>query len=270
MSDDNIIFMNSMDLSSDPRHSEFGSIFDSFYDANSFETTLGNNKKSNSTYEFTNLYKGAQFDYVGDDVNVHSFIHLLTQRYSKFTPWYQRLRSEKTSNILLFMSGHGGEEFFKFQDQDDLTANQLGQILNEMDTKHLYNRILLLVDTCKSETFLSQVKAKNIIIISSSASTENSYAHSINTALGVSLIDRFALSILRFFERTGDAYLHDSDKDKNIHSRPSQRSLSLQSLIDSFDIRFLQSTVVVRQTLDRTSQSVRSLSDIPLSDFFGP
>jgi phosphatidylinositol glycan class K len=42
------------------------------------------------------------------------------------TPRSKRLESDARSNVFLYMTGHGGDEFLKFQDYEEISAFDLG------------------------------------------------------------------------------------------------------------------------------------------------
>lgn len=65
-----------------------------------------------------NLYDDIEVDYRGYDVSVNRFVQVLTGRHDKGTPKSKRLDSDMHSNILVFLTGHGGDEFLKFQDSE--------------------------------------------------------------------------------------------------------------------------------------------------------
>lgn len=59
----------------------------------------------------------AEVDYRGREVTVDALLRLLTGRHPAGTPAAKRLRSGPTSRVLLYLTGHGGDEFLKFHDQ---------------------------------------------------------------------------------------------------------------------------------------------------------
>jgi len=56
-----------------------------------------------------------QVDYRGYEVTVENFIRVLTGRLPPSTPRSKRLLSDNRSNVLIYMTGHGGDGFLKFQ-----------------------------------------------------------------------------------------------------------------------------------------------------------
>lgn len=227
ITDDRIIFFNSMDISADPRNVAPGSIF-------------------NDEVHSKNIYQDVQFDYVGDDVTVDSFIRLLTGRYHNWTPISKQLNSDQNSKVLIFMSGHGGYEFFKFQDREELTALQLANAFQEMHIKQRYSELILILDTCQASTLANYIKSPNIFTISSSMKGQNSYSYVSSPEIGAALIDRFSHALNMFF--------HD-----NYHPRST-----FQDVMSSLDPHFLHSTPAVVST-----NCSRGLSQIYLSEYFG-
>jgi glycosylphosphatidylinositol transamidase (GPIT) subunit GPI8 len=43
-------------------------------------------------------------------------------RYAPDTPHSKRLLTDANSNILIYMTGHGGDEFLKFQDSEEISS----------------------------------------------------------------------------------------------------------------------------------------------------
>lgn len=67
-----------------------------------------------------------EVDYRGYEVTVPNFLRLLTGRVPAHTPRSKRLESDEHSNVFLYMTGHGGKEFLKFQDSEEISAHDLG------------------------------------------------------------------------------------------------------------------------------------------------
>lgn len=51
-------------------------------------------------------------------------------------PRSKRLLSDEGSHILLYMTGHGGDEFLKFQDSEELQSHDLADAVKQMKEKH--------------------------------------------------------------------------------------------------------------------------------------
>jgi len=70
-----------------------------------------------------NLYGDAvEVDYRGNEVTLDAVVRVLTGRHAPAVPRSQRLLADRHSNVLLYITGHGGDEFMKVQDQQELAA----------------------------------------------------------------------------------------------------------------------------------------------------
>jgi phosphatidylinositol glycan class K len=64
----------------------------------------------------TNLYTdNLEVDYRNYDVTLGNIIRVLTDRHAPGTARSKRLLSDANSNVLLYITGHGGAEFMKVQ-----------------------------------------------------------------------------------------------------------------------------------------------------------
>jgi phosphatidylinositol glycan class K len=72
----------------------------------------------------------------------------------------------------IFLTGHGGDGFIKFQDVQELIDQDLADALQQMHEKKRYNEILLVVETCEAATLIEKVAAPNIVATASSVRGE--------------------------------------------------------------------------------------------------
>eukprot|EP01117_Protostelium_nocturnum_P005664 TRINITY_DN2044_c0_g2_i2.p1 TRINITY_DN2044_c0_g2~~TRINITY_DN2044_c0_g2_i2.p1 ORF type:complete len:283 (-),score=39.68 TRINITY_DN2044_c0_g2_i2:68-916(-) len=181
--DSQIIMMLADDMACNARNSWAGQIF-------------------NNENHKLNLYgENIEVDYRGYEVNVENFLRVLTGRHDKDTPRSKRLLSDANSNILVYMTGHGGDQFLKFQDVEEVSSHDLADAFEQMHSKRRYREIFFMVDTCQANTLYKQFHSPNILAIGSSRYKENSYSHHTDIALGVSVIDRFTHHTLEYFEK---------------------------------------------------------------------
>jgi glycosylphosphatidylinositol transamidase (GPIT) subunit GPI8 len=68
-------------------------------------------------------------------------------RVSADTPRSKRLLSDDRSNILVYMTGHGGNEFLKFQDAEEISAFDLADAFTQMWEKR---RLVLNTSCCQT------------------------------------------------------------------------------------------------------------------------
>ena len=143
-----------------------------------------------------------EVDYRGYQVTVENFIRILTGRHSENVPRSQRLLSDDRSNILVYMTGHGGDEFLKFQDYEELTSMGLADSFHQMEQQRRYNEILFIIETCQANTLYTQFYSDNILALGCSEKGQNSYAHHHDSTVGISIIDRFTYYTLDYFEKS--------------------------------------------------------------------
>ncbi|KAG2143072.1 peptidase C13 family-domain-containing protein [Suillus clintonianus] len=210
------------------------------------------NKFAGSVYaeagRHLDLYgENIEVDYRGYEVTVENFIRLLTGRVDPSMPRSKRLLTDDRSNIFVYMTGHGGNEFLKFQDQEEISAFDIADAFEQMWQKKRYNEILFMIDTCQANTMYSQFYSPNILATGSSQIEENSYSYENDNDIGVSVIDSYTHYVLKFMEGI---------------NKTSQTSM--QDLFNSYDPVKIYSHPGIRSDLFR-----RPLDKTLITDFFG-
>lgn len=164
---------------------------------NPWPGTIFNNK-----HHQINVYgNDAEVDYRGDEVTVENFIRLLTGRHPEGTPRSKKLLTDDRSNILIYLTGHGGDGFLKFQDKGELTAVEFADAIEQMHQKQRYNEIFFIVDTCQAQSMSTKLHSPNIIGLGSSKIGQDSLSHHGDSSIGVYVIDRFTYYALNFLEK---------------------------------------------------------------------
>ncbi|MCL4131804.1 UNVERIFIED_CONTAM: hypothetical protein GTU68_022925, partial [Idotea baltica] len=180
-------------------------------------------------------------------VTVENFVRLLTGRLAPSTPRSKRLLTDDGSNILIYMTGHGGDGFLKFQDSEEITNVELADAFQQMWQKRRYNEILFIIDTCQAASMYEHFYSPNILAIASSRVGEDSLSHHVDPAVGVYIIDRFTYYALEFLEKVNP----DSKK-------------TLDQFLQVCPKRVCISNVGVRKDLYH-----RSPSAVLVTEFFG-
>ena len=181
--DANILLMLADDVACNPR--------------NKFPARIYNSGKKNLNLYDTDI----QVDYRGLEVTANTFVRLLTDRLDADTPSSKRLHTNEKSNILIYVSGHGGEGFLKFQDTEELSDQDIADAIYEMKEKKRFNEMLFIADTCHAESLLLKVNTPGVLGISSAKVDEDSYSFPAQKNIGVSVIDRFTYASLEFMRR---------------------------------------------------------------------
>merc|ERR1719419_1645382 len=134
-------------------------------------------------------------------VTVENLVRLLTGRLPETTPRSKRLLTDEGSNILVYMTGHGGEGFLKFQDSEEITNIELADAFEQMWVKRRYNEIFFMIDTCQAASMFQKFYSPNILSVASSLVGEDSLSHHVDPAIGVYIIDRYTYYALEFLEK---------------------------------------------------------------------
>lgn len=74
------------------------------------------------------------------------------------------------------MTGHGGDEFLKFQDNEEISAFDIADAFAQMHAKRRYHELLFMIDTCQANTMYSRFYSPGIVATGSSELHENSYS----------------------------------------------------------------------------------------------
>ncbi|KAF1969505.1 hypothetical protein BU23DRAFT_476650 [Bimuria novae-zelandiae CBS 107.79] len=193
-----------------------------------------------------------EVDYRGYEVTVENFIRLMTDRVSEDMPRSKRLMTDERSNILVYMTGHGGNEFLKFQDAEEISAYDLADAFGQMWEKKRYHEMLFMIDTCQANTMYSKFYSPNILATGSSEIDQSSYSHHADNDVGVAVIDRYTYYNLDFLE-------------KNVRDPTSK--VTMGELFDSYNPADMHSDPGIRYDLfDGGEAGARSRL---IMDFFG-
>ncbi|CAK9294411.1 unnamed protein product [Gordionus sp. m RMFG-2023] len=227
--DSHIILMVADDIACNPRNPKPGTVY--------------NHKNQN-----INVYgDDVEIDYRGNDVTVENFIRVLTGRHFPGTPNSKKLLSDEGSNILLYMTGHGGDGFLKFQDTEEITNVEIANAFEQMRGKRRYNELFFMIDTCQATSMFKHFYSENILGFASSLVGEDSLSHHIDSSIGVYVIDRFTYYILQFLEKV----------------EPNSKA-TMHQLFKACPKRKCGSTVGNRTDLYPTE-----LKKVPVTNFFG-
>lgn len=204
----------------------------------------------NNAHHHLNVYgSDVEVDYRGEEVTVENFIRLLTGRHFDGTPRSKKLLTDDGSNILIYLTGHGGNGFLKFQDKGELTSIEVAGAFEQMHQKRRYNEILFIVDTCQAESMSADLISPNIIGIGSSKIGQDSLSHHGDSSIGVYVIDRYTYYVLNFLEKLNVNSVHNT---------------TLKELFRVCPESLCMSTVKTRLDLFK-----RDASKVPIVDFFG-
>ena len=216
------------------------------------------------------LYDNVHIDYTGNDVTVDNFFRVLLGRHEKYTPSYQRLHDiDEDTNLFLYMTGHGGDGFFKFRDVEDFTTKDLRGVFEQLQIMKRFRSVLFLSDTCQAFTTAPNTHVENeespggmvltnVYSVASSLKDENSYAHHSNTIIGHSVMDRY---IYNFVNYMGGFYLESTGKWQQMDEL-SVKSTLVDSMYDTNGRSKLGANIGWSDL-----GCERRMEEVPLSDF---
>ncbi|GFG39388.1 hypothetical protein Cfor_08337 [Coptotermes formosanus] len=147
----------------------------------------------NNANQHINVYgDDVEVDYRGYEVTVENFVRLLTGRLPPGTPRSKQLLTDEGSNVVVYLTGHGGDGFLKFQDSEEWL---LWILLCR------YHEMFFMIDTCQAASLYEKFYSPNILAVASSLVGEDSLSHHVDPAIGVYIIDRYTYYALDFLER---------------------------------------------------------------------
>ncbi|VDN01600.1 unnamed protein product [Thelazia callipaeda] len=174
-----------------------------------------------------NLYGvDVEVDYRGYEVSVENFVRLMTGRVHPSTPRSKRLLTDHQSNVLIYLTGHGGDGFLKFQDSEELTNVDLADAIETMYQGNRYNEMLVIADTCQSESMYQKIYSPNVLATSSSLVGEDSLSYDVDQSIGVYIIDRYTQFTLEFLENEVQTLSTNRSMTDYFNSCPKSKCLS--------------------------------------------
>ncbi|KAL3129721.1 glycosylphosphatidylinositol transamidase [Cryptosporidium hominis] len=234
--DDRIILMLAENIPCNTRNSIPGGVysedFDFFYNLNNHTQTM----------------ECADVDYREDEVTVSNFIKVLTNKHDDSVPNKKRLLSDEDSNIFIFLTGHGGDGFLKFQDFEEMTSFELANAIKEMKAHKRFKKIFIISETCQASTLHNHLDFEDVYAIGCSSLGESSYSKHYKVEIGVASIDRFTHFSLADF--------------KNLNRN---KLMPIASLIGKYSVFQLKSTPQLKYKSGKTD-----IKNVYVNEFFFP
>lgn len=137
-----------------------------------------------------------ELDFRGSDVTVQNFFNAVLGIGPKSLQ-----NTNEDSHVMIFVTGHGGDQFFKFQDEEELTAQDIANLMEELSKRKKFKKALFIADTCQAFTLFDKVTTPNVYALGTSLRDENAYAHHSNQELGLSVIERWTHGFLTQYRK---------------------------------------------------------------------
>jgi len=184
-----------------------------------------------------------EIDYRGSDVTVQMFMDALLGEAPKSL---KNLNAE--SNLMIYVTGHGGDQFFKFQDEEELMAQDIANLMDKLYEEKKFGKALFIADTCQAFTLFDKVSTPNVMALGTSLIDESAYAHHSDNDLGLAVIERWTHHFI-----------------ENYHKRSNPRTTLHQSMVSPFDNK----SVLMARVGIKDDTSRDKFKDIKLTEFFG-
>ncbi|KAL7516416.1 hypothetical protein ACHAWX_001436 [Stephanocyclus meneghinianus] len=264
-SDDNIVLMLADDIPCNMRNVYRGKIFSRGARGGQGEDLMNN----------------VEIDYYGTDVTVDAFLRVLLGRplggEGESDGAHQRSlpKMDQNTNVLVYLTGHGGDNFFKFQDGEELMSHDIASAFSQMYQSRQYNEILFISDTCQAFTMADKISVPNVFSVGSSMKGQNSYASHTDSEVGQSVIDRYSKVVKDFVDdavsMTVD--LASRDDENGILHPIDSATVAVMERLNIHDA--LVRVPTMHGDLGNDSKvgftdhlCSRSMNKVPLSDFF--
>jgi len=265
MTDDNIILMLADDIPCNMRNKYRGKIFPRGIDN-------------------IDLMEGVEIDYTGTDVTVDAFMRVLLGRHlpgeqasstnTRTTGGGKRSwpKIDQNTNVLVYLTGHGGDNFFKFQDGEELMSNDIANAFSQMHEMKRYNEILFISDTCQAFTMADEIKVPNVFSVGSSLKNQNSYASHSDIDVGQSVIDRYS-KVIKDFVDDAVTLTSDSKSSENKLKPIDETTVAVMERLNLHDmlvrIPMNHGDLGPNSKVGHTDYTCsRRMNKVPLSDFF--
>ena len=198
---------------------------------------------------YPNIYNDIIVDYKGRDVSIDKFMRAMLGRDRKGTP--DSLRVGRGKNTFVYLIGHGGEGFMKFQNREEITSHDIAYMYKEMEIMKRYQELMFIVDTCQATSLSDRITSKNIITVGSSITGLSSYSGFVSSKISAITSD--------LWDQHQDVFFQTIDKDSNV---------TVQDYLDYFNEPMLQTihgwrSDLYPKRLDQTKMN-DFLGDIPV------
>lgn len=165
----------------------------------------------------------------GSEISREKFFKFLHKRQPAYTPRTNRLLSEKGSRVFVYFTGHSAVGYTKFQDLEDVDANDVAHALEHLWQTQSYSSLLWIGDTCRAASIHNAFYSPGLMAIGSSNEVDKSYSLPTVPEIGESVMDRFTLASRLAFERL-------------------KRNLTVREYLDGMDPKWLGAGVTHKVT----------------------
>lgn len=99
-----------------------------------------------------NLYPYSFTDYKDNDISTTLLLNLLTNRYPVYTPLSKTLQIHPAAHLTIYLSGHGGDSYFKIMDTQVVHQEFLVKQILQFVQCNREVEVLVVNDSCEAFT----------------------------------------------------------------------------------------------------------------------
>ena len=144
------------------------------------------------------LMADVEIDYKSLEITPNSIVGLLTGRHASSFPINKQLNSNKNSKVFVYLTGHGGNGYFKIQDTLVLKSD-LSYAVKEMYEKQRFGELFIMLDTCQAFSMFDYIDIEGVHMISSSLIGQPAKSYGFHDDLGLSTTDHFTYFFSEIF-----------------------------------------------------------------------
>ncbi len=191
----------------------------------------------------SNIRSGAEIDYSSDSVCAATFLRVLRGEKTAGTPVV--LEADSSTDVLLYIVGHGKKGEIPFDCGPSLAAEELLSVLNELQARSGFRRMLVMTELCYGESVAENLVTPDVLYLTAASSTEQSFGTNYDPELETWVADDFSWKALKLIARHPSMFLTD------LFTR-------LYSEVSGSHVRMVN------------AEHFAGLRSTPLSDFFTP
>ncbi|MDO9540281.1 MAG: C13 family peptidase [Methanocalculus sp.] len=126
-------------------------------------------------------------------ITSEAFVSFLLGESSPAIPL--RLETDEKSNLLLYISGHGGPGFLEFPDDDHLTSSRFQETIQRMAEEKRFSRMLIVVEACFGESMGIGLDVPGVVFMTGASYHEPSKGAEYDITLRQWLSNDFSMSL---------------------------------------------------------------------------
>ena len=161
-------------------------------------------------------------------LNLKTLLNILQLNHPKL------ITADENSNILIYLCGHGNEDFLKIVDRYFLMSNDIHSCINRIHKR--VKNILLILDTCQAEGLINREELpKNVSVITTSVLDQSSYSSNTSNKLGIHTVDDFPLLMYENRQKIGTLKVDEFFNKQNFNLETSTVTVTKNEIFKMAD-----------------------------------